>query len=55
MTSIELKAMRQSLSLSQRECAEMVHITLNAWQKWESGERPVNKTALELFLLKTAK
>lgn len=53
--SDDLKSLRESLSLSQQTCANLVHVTLNAWQKWESGERPVNKTALELFLLKTAK
>jgi DNA (cytosine-5)-methyltransferase 1 len=51
-TGAELKKLRQSLGLSQKTCAEMVNVTLNAWQKWEAGDRPINKTAIELFTLK---
>jgi DNA (cytosine-5)-methyltransferase 1 len=54
-TGAELKALRQSLGLSQQACADMVHVTLNAWQKWESGDRQINKTAMELFMLKMGK
>jgi DNA (cytosine-5)-methyltransferase 1 len=51
-TGADLKTLRQSLGLSQQACADMVHVTLNAWQKWEAGDRPINKTAIELFTLK---
>ncbi|MHB8914938.1 MAG: helix-turn-helix domain-containing protein [Thiobacillus sp.] len=49
----DLKALRQSVGLSQQSSADLVHVTLNAWQKWESGERPINRAALELFMLKS--
>lgn len=55
MTGHELKALRESLNLTQQASADLVHVKLNAWQKWERGERHVNKTALELFRLKTGK
>jgi DNA (cytosine-5)-methyltransferase 1 len=54
-TGADLKTLRQSLGLSQQACADIVHVTLNAWQKWEAGERPVNKTAIELFIIKVGK
>jgi DNA-binding transcriptional regulator YiaG len=54
-TGAELKTLRLSLGLSQQACADMVHVTLNSWQKWEYGERPINKTAVELFALKVGK
>ncbi|MHB8915868.1 MAG: helix-turn-helix domain-containing protein [Thiobacillus sp.] len=52
-TGADLKALRQSVGLSQQASANLVHVTLRAWQNWESGERPINPTALELFMLKS--
>jgi DNA-binding transcriptional regulator YiaG len=36
-TGADLKTLRQSLGLSQQACADMVHVTLNAWQKIGEG------------------
>jgi DNA-binding transcriptional regulator YiaG len=51
-TGAELKTLRQSLGMTQKACADMVYVSLIAWQKWEAGDRPINKTAMELFALK---
>jgi len=40
------------MGYSQSEAAEMVHVTLRAWQWWESGKREMPVGLWELFLIK---
>jgi hypothetical protein len=41
------------MGYSQTEAANMVHVTLRAWQWWESGKRDMPFGLWELFLLKS--
>ena len=37
------------------ECADAVKVSPAAWSRWTSGDRPMNATAWELFLIKSRK
>lgn len=54
-TPEEVKAARIEAGLKQREAADLVHVTLRAWQTWEEGSRAISLTAWELFKIKTKK
>jgi hypothetical protein len=41
------------MGYSQTEAAKMVHVTLRAWQWWESGKRDMPLGLWELFLIKS--
>jgi DNA-binding transcriptional regulator YiaG len=52
MTQRELKRLRESLSLTCRECAELVGVTLVTWQRWEgqtSRKDIIPENLLRLF------
>jgi DNA-binding transcriptional regulator YiaG len=53
-TPAQIKAARIEAGLTQPECARMVWVTINCWQKWESGERPANMACWQLFNIKLA-
>lgn len=44
-----LLALRERLGLTQREAAEKVGVTLNAWQKWEAGRQRPTESHLKLI------
>ncbi|NHO55018.1 helix-turn-helix domain-containing protein [Acetobacter estunensis] len=48
-----VRAAREEAGLTQAEAAQLVHATLNAWQKWESGDRKMQAATWELFQIKT--
>jgi transcriptional regulator with XRE-family HTH domain len=48
----QLKLTRNSLGYTQKEAAELVHVSVRAWQLWESGERNISPGIWELFLIK---
>ena len=52
-TPQEIKQARLNAGLTQKQCADMVHVNIRSWQKWEGGERPMNLAAWELFLIKS--
>lgn len=57
ITPEELKKLRQSLSLTQREAAETVRVERQTWISWErdpskATHRTIPEGLLELFLLK---
>lgn len=54
-TPQEIKEARADAGLTQQQAANLVHVSLNAWQKWEGGQVKINQAAWELFLLKTRK
>nr|WP_287965151.1 helix-turn-helix transcriptional regulator [Diaphorobacter sp.] len=39
--------------MTQTEAAETVHMSMRAWQQWESGERTMPQGLFELFMIKT--
>jgi putative transcriptional regulator len=47
-----LKALRASAGWTQQQCADAIYVTLNGYQKWESGERPLHLAFYELLLVK---
>lgn len=49
----QVRAARGRAGLTQAQAAAIVHATLNAWQRWEQGERRMGMASWELFLLKT--
>ena len=38
--------------VTQQQAAGMVHVTLRAWQHWESGQRTMPAGLWELFVIK---
>lgn len=52
-TPNEIRAGRESVSLTQTAAAMVVHTTCRTWQQWEAGDRRMHPTFWELFLLKT--
>jgi transcriptional regulator with XRE-family HTH domain len=48
-----LKSARLRAGLTQAEAAALVYRTLSIWSKWETGRRPIDRAAFELFCLKT--
>jgi putative transcriptional regulator len=48
----KIKTLRVSLGLTQQEAADSVHVTLRAWQMWESGQRKMSAAAWELCVIK---
>ncbi|MFM7010519.1 MAG: DUF1870 family protein [Betaproteobacteria bacterium] len=48
----KIKAVRKTLGYTQKEAAEMVHVTLRAWQLWEAGQRHMPSGLWELCVIK---
>jgi putative transcriptional regulator len=47
-----LKKTRIVLGYTQKEAAEMVHVSLRAWQLWEAGDRKMPPGLWELCVIK---
>jgi DNA-binding XRE family transcriptional regulator len=47
-----IKKTRNVLGYTQKEAAEMVHVSLRAWQLWEAGERKMPPGLWELCVIK---
>lgn len=50
---VDIIAARQTLGLSQPECAKIIHTSTRSWQQWEWGEREMKPRDWELFCLLT--
>jgi len=48
----DVRKLRRSLNWTQAEAAKMCHVSLNTWQRMETGIRPMNQTVVELFAYK---
>jgi putative transcriptional regulator len=48
----QLKNTRKALGYTQREAAELVHVSLRAWQLWEAGDRKMPPGIWELCVIK---
>lgn len=49
----KLKTVRAAMGFTQREAAEMVHVSLRAWQLWEAGDRKIPPGLWELLIIKS--
>lgn len=47
-----IKHTRNHYGLTQKQCADLVYSSLNAWTKWEAGARKMHPAFWELFLIK---
>ena len=47
-----VKSTREKFGLTQQQCADLVYVDIRTWQKWELGERKMNRTAFQLFCMK---
>jgi DNA-binding transcriptional regulator YiaG len=52
-TALEISAARAAAGLTQTEAAELLYVSLRAWQLWEADSRTMAPALFELFLLKT--
>jgi DNA-binding XRE family transcriptional regulator len=48
----KLKEVRAAMGFTQSEAAEMVHVSLRAWQLWEAGDRKIPPGLWELCIIK---
>jgi len=48
-----IKKTRNVLGYTQKEAAEMVHVSLRAWQLWEAGDRKMPPGLWELCVIKS--
>lgn len=53
MDSKSIIKVRKSLSLTQKQAAQIIHASQGSWQQWELGQRKMHPAFWELFLLKT--
>ena len=51
-TPLQIKQTRLALGYTQKEAAEMVHVSLRAWQLWEAGDRKIPPGLWELCVIK---
>lgn len=51
-TPAEIRAARERTGLTQAQAADLLHVDLRSWQKWEGGERSMHPAFWELLRLK---
>ena len=54
-TPLEVVAARDAAGLTQKAAAAVVYTKMNAWQRWEAGDREMHPAFFELFKIKTAR
>ncbi|MES2662275.1 MAG: helix-turn-helix domain-containing protein [Pseudomonadota bacterium] len=54
-TPLQIKSLRESVGLTQKQAAELLDATERTWRRWESDSDSINipKSKWELFLMKT--
>lgn len=52
-SAAQIKTTRKALGYTQKEAAELVHVSLRAWQLWEAGDRKMPPSVWELFVIKS--
>lgn len=53
MDALTISSARKALSITQKEAANIVHVSQRTWQQWELGERKMHPAFWELFSIKT--
>ena len=51
-TPQQIKQTRLALGYTQKDSADMVHVSLRAWQLWEAGDRKIPPGLWELCIIK---
>lgn len=51
LPAAELRALRESLSLTPTSAAASIGVSSRTWQRWEAGERPMPAPMVRLFRL----
>lgn len=51
-SAAQIKTTRKALGYTQKEAAELVHVSLRAWQLWETGDRTMPPSVWELCVIK---
>jgi transcriptional regulator with XRE-family HTH domain len=54
-TAEEVRELRLSLGLTQKDAADLVDRHVNRWSEWENGVYPMPGTLWEIFLLRVDK
>lgn len=49
----DIQNAREKAGLTKTEAARLVHTRYRTWQKWETGEHPMDFARWELFLIKS--
>ena len=49
----DVKSARAAVGLTQTQAAALIYKKLLAWQRYESGDRAMDRALYELFMLKT--
>jgi len=49
----DIRALRESLGLTQEQAGALIHCSARAWQNWEGDLRRMHPAMWELFRLKT--
>ena len=52
-TAAQISTAREQAGLSQQQAAELVHVDIRSWRRWELAERTVNLAVWEFFLLRS--
>lgn len=47
-----IKKARADAGLTQAQAAELIHVSIHAWRKWENGQREMPLMPFDFFLLK---
>lgn len=50
-----IRAARISVGITQMQAADLIHVDISTWQRWEMGDRKMHPAMWELFLIKTNK
>ena len=48
-TPQQIRKTRKDAGLTQKQAAELVHVSMRQWRRWEAGDK-INMTAWKLFL-----
>ena len=49
----EMRALRHSLGLTQKQAAELIWCGVRTWEQWEAGDRSCHPAFWELFRIKS--
>lgn len=48
----DIKRYRNSLGITQEQCADVAYVDIRTWQRWEAGERKMPRAIWEFFQMR---